>query len=78
MTTSFLDTVMPARVANRNPRSLNASSTSATVDGPYVWTSASMSRTESFLRIDWLTNSYSDGSNSSPSASSSACSMRSL
>ena len=33
ITTSFLEIVMPACVANWNPRSLNASSTSATVAG---------------------------------------------
>ena len=58
MTTSFLETVMPASVANRKPRSLNASSTSATVEGAVGLDERVDQPTESFLRIGWLTNWY--------------------
>ena len=56
ITTSFLEIVMPAWVANLNPRSLNASSTCAIAEAPYFCTSASMTLTVSRLRIDWLMN----------------------
>ena len=76
--TSFLEIVTPAWVAKWKPTSLNASSTCEIVGAPYSCTRSSTSRVVSFFFIERLTNSYVLGSNSSPSASTSARSILSF
>ena len=77
-TTSFLEIVMPAWVAKRNPRSLNASRTCEIALAPNVWTSWSTNCVVSRLRRDLLMNWYWVRSNSSPIVSSRARSILSL
>ena len=60
--TSFFETVMPAFVAKWNPRSLNASSTSATAWGPWSSTSPSITLFMSRFFSGWFTNAYVAGS----------------
>ena len=76
MTTSFLETVMPAR---GEPEAEVLERVEHERDGGgAVGLDERVDRlTESFLRIGWLTNWYSDGSSVAERASS-ACSMRSL
>ena len=57
ITTSFFEIVMPACVAKWNPRSLNASSTSAVAYGPWTSTSRSMTSLMSRFLSGLLTNS---------------------
>ncbi len=77
-TTSFLEIVMPACVAKRKPRSLNASSTWEMAEAPKDWTSVSTNAVVSRLRRDLLMNVYWARSKSSPIVSSRARSILSL
>ena len=60
--TSFFETVMPALVAKRKPRSLNVSSTSATACGPCCSTRPSITLFMSRFFSGWFTNAYASGS----------------